>query len=42
MSKVSEIERKTQDRVVILLAITLNYNYLGNFQDKEDFSKQGL
>lgn len=38
MSKVGEIERKTQDRIVMLLANDLNYAYLGNFQDREDNS----
>ncbi len=38
MSKVGEIERKTQDRIVMLLANDLKYDYLGNFQDREDNS----
>jgi type I restriction enzyme R subunit len=35
MSNVGQIERKTQARVVKLLADTLGYDYLGNWHDRE-------
>jgi type I restriction enzyme R subunit len=38
MVKVGEIERKTQNRVVMLLANELKYNYLGVYEDREDNS----
>ena len=42
MVKVGEIERKTQNRVVMLLANELKYNYLGNFEEREDNSNVEL
>ena len=36
MSRVGEIERMTQDRVVKLFVDKLGYKYLGNLQDKDD------
>jgi type I restriction enzyme R subunit len=35
MTKVGEIERNTQNRVVMLLANDLKYDYLGDFKDRE-------
>ncbi|MBI5037746.1 MAG: type I restriction endonuclease subunit R [Candidatus Kerfeldbacteria bacterium] len=36
--KVGQIERKTQDRLVALIRDRLNYDYLGNWEDREDNS----
>ena len=36
--KVGQVERKTQNRVVELFKNVLNYQYLGNWQDREDNS----
>ena len=36
MSKVGQIERKTQDRVIRLFCDHLNYEYLGNWEYRED------
>lgn len=36
MSRVGEIERMTQNRVVRLFTDKLGYQYLGNLQDKDD------
>lgn len=36
--KVGQIERKTQNRIVELFKNVLNYQYLGNWQDREDNS----
>lgn len=36
--KVGQVERKTQNRVVELFKNMLNYQYLGNWQDREDNS----
>lgn len=38
MSRISQTERETQVRVVKLLEQELGYNYLGNWQDREDNS----
>ncbi len=38
MTKVGEIERKTQNRVVMLLANELQYKYLGVYEEREDNS----
>lgn len=36
--KVGQVERKTQNRVVELFKNVLNYQYIGNWQDREDNS----
>jgi len=36
MSKVGQIERATQNRIVQLFQEQLQYNYLGNLEEKED------
>ena len=36
--KVGQVERKTQNRVVEIFKNVLNYQYLGNWQDREDNS----
>jgi len=36
MSTVGQIERETQDRVVKLFRNTLRYDYLGNWEERED------
>ena len=36
MSTVGQIEKKTQQRVVQLFRDTLKYDYLGNWEDRED------
>jgi type I restriction enzyme R subunit len=36
MSKIGQIERTTQDRVVALFRYTLGYKYLGDFEDRPD------
>lgn len=36
--KIGQVERKTQNRVVELFKNVLNYQYLGNWQDREDNS----
>ncbi|MGO1368094.1 type I restriction endonuclease subunit R [Senegalia sp. (in: firmicutes)] len=38
MSKVGQRERQTQNRVVNVFTDKLNYNYLGNFEDRENNS----
>jgi len=38
MSSVGEIEKKTQNRVIKLFQDTLDYDYLGNWKDREDNS----
>ncbi len=38
MTKVGEIERKTQNRVVTLFQKQLGYDYLGNWHDRENNS----
>ena len=35
-SKVGQLERKTQDRVVALFKDRLKYTYLGNWEERED------
>ncbi len=35
-NKVGQIERKTQDRVVALFSKRLGYDYLGNWEDRDD------
>jgi type I restriction enzyme, R subunit len=35
VSNVGQVERRTQDRVVVLFRDTLGYEYLGNWQDRE-------
>ena len=36
MSKEGQIERATQNRIVQLFQEQLQYNYLGNLEEKED------
>ncbi len=36
MTQVGQIERKTQNRIVKLFHDQLHYNYLGNWEDRED------
>ena len=36
MSDVGHIERKTQNRIISLFEDQLHYEYLGNWQDRED------
>ena len=38
MSKLGEIERKTQNRVVALFRDKLKYSYVGNWEDRPDNS----
>jgi len=38
MSKIGQLERVTQNRVVELFQKKLNYRYLGNWEDREDNS----
>ncbi len=38
MSKVGQLERVTQNRVVKLFQKKLDYRYLGNWEDREDNS----
>lgn len=38
MSKIGEIERKTQNRIVALFRDTLKYSYLGNWEDRPNNS----
>ena len=36
MSELGQIERRTQNRIIKLLTDKLGYEYLGNWQDRED------
>lgn len=38
MSSIGDIERKTQDRVIELIHTKLDYDYLGNWEDRENNS----
>ena len=37
-TKVGQLERKTQDRIVALFRDRLGYDYLGNWEDRDDNS----